>query len=278
MIMISAQPRRFGVALLMLVLAGLVMGSGVVQAASSGAFAQGFKADASQGAVTAGALVSLKAGTAGSVELATTGSVGRLAGVVDDSPLVAISDGGQQVQVVLSGATNILVSDINGAVKAGDKITASPIAGVGMLAANDSQVIGTAQGKLDMGASQTRSITGKDGKPHSVHVGLIPLQVGIASYRAPGSDFLPPFLQTLANGVAGRPVSLLRVLLSGTLLLFGLVAVGVLIYSSVRSALTSLGRNPLAAEVIRKGLYQLAAITLAVLLSVLAASYLILVT
>jgi hypothetical protein len=269
---------RFLLALAAPVLASLFMlGGSIVLAASSGTIAQGFQADTGHGEIVAGAIVSFKAGSSGIVELATTDSSQRLAGVVDQSPLVAISSGDKKAQTVLSGTTSVLVSDLNGAVKSGDKIAASPIAGVGMLATADSQVVGTAQGSLDAKTSQSRTITDRTGRPRTVHIGLVTLQVGVAAYRAPGSDFLPPFIQNLANGVAGRPVSLLRVLLSGALLLFGFISVAMLIYTSVRSSLTSLGRNPLAAGVIRKSLYQLGAITLAVLIGALLASYLILV-
>ena len=52
-----------------------------------------------------------------------------------DSSLLSLSTGkGSEAQVATSGTVPVLVSDINGAVKRGDHITASPIAGVGMRA------------------------------------------------------------------------------------------------------------------------------------------------
>jgi hypothetical protein len=50
----------------------------------------------------------------------------------------------------------------------------------------------------------------------------------------------------------------------------------VLIYSSVRSAITSLGRNPLAAVAIRAGLYQVGGVVLVVIAGILLACYFIL--
>jgi hypothetical protein len=254
----------------------LALASPVVAAGqASGAIAQGFKAG--QGAdIVAGALVSAKADSSHSVELATADSADRLVGVVDTKPLVAISQDNSEVQVVLSGTTTVLVSDINGPIKASDKITASPIAGVGMVATADSRVVGAAQADFDVSKARTQTVTDRKGQSHTVHVGLIAIQVGVAYYQAPGSNFLPPFVQSLANSVAGRPVALLRVVLSAALLLAGFLSVAVLIYSSVRSAMISLGRNPLAASVIRKGLYQMAGIVLAVLGGTLLASYLVL--
>lgn len=245
-------------------------------AQSSGAIAQGFPADMSKGDIVAGSLVSLKAGSR-SVELATKDTADRLAGVADDSPLIAISDTTTQVQVVLSGTTTALVSDINGAIHAGDEITVSPIDGVGMKATADSRVVGTAQSNLDTSKAQTESVTDTSGTRHTVHIGYLPIQVGLAYYTAPGSNFLPPFLQNFANTVAGKEVSIIRIMFCTILLLFSFVSLAILISSTVRSAITSLGRNPLAAPNIRKSLYQVGAIAFATLSGTLLACYLILV-
>jgi hypothetical protein len=241
----------------------------------NGAIAQGFSADSSKGEIVAGALVSFTTGDAKRVELATSEAASRLAGVVDADPFVTISGGSQEVQVVLSGSTNVLVSDINGPIQAGDKITISPIAGTGMLATADSQIVGTAENAFDTSSAQTRTITDSGGKQHTVHVGGIGLQVGVSYYQAPGSNFLPPFVQNLANSIAGRPVSLIRVVICGALLLIGFVTIGILVYSSVRSAMTSIGRNPLAAGAIKRGMYQMIAIAAALLGGTLLASYLL---
>lgn len=265
-----------------LVLAGLVvccsvllgLGGRVLAQQSSSSIAQGFQSDQAKGDVVAGALVSLKSGSARSVELATLASAGYLVGVVDESPLVTISGDSQEAQVVLSGTTSVLVSDINGPIRAGDKITVSPIAGVGMLATADSQIVGTAQANFK--SNTTQEVSDKDGKKHTIHVGRVPIQVGVAYYQAPGSNFLPPFIQSVANSVAGRPVSLIRVLFCSVLILLSFISVAVLVYTSVRSAITSLGRNPLAAKAIRKGLYQVGFVAIAIVGGTLFASYLIL--
>jgi hypothetical protein len=241
---------------------------------SSNSIAQGFQADSGNGGIVAGALVSFRASDSSKVALATTTSADYLAGIVDINPLVTISGENQEIDVVLSGTTNALVSDINGPIRAGDKITASPIAGVGMLATADSQIVGTAQAGLKNGEIQ--NITDRSGNQHRVRIGNVPVQVGVAYYQAPGSNFLPPFIQSVANSIAGRQVSLIRVLLSTVLLLLSFTIVAVLIYTSVRSAMTSLGRNPLAAKAIRKGLYQAAIVALVVVGGSLLASYLIL--
>ncbi len=243
---------------------------------SSNTIAQGFQGNTQKGAIVGGAIVSTVAGKANSVELASTESTARLAGVVDTTPLVAISTTSKEVQVVLNGTATVLVSDINGRIQAGDKITASPIAGIGMVADADNQVVGTARSDFDGRSGDTRTLTDTDGKKHTIHIGYIPLQVGVAYYQAPGSNFLPPIVQNVANSIAGRQVSLIRILLCTFLLLLGFVGITVLIYTSVRSAITSVGRNPLAAAAIRKSLYQVIVVAVIVLAGTLLASYLIL--
>lgn len=256
-------------------IAGLVAAA-PVNAQTTGAFAQGFQVDNGRGTIVAGAIVSFKAGSH-SVELAASDTVDQLAGIASQSPLVAITGTGQEMQVVLSGSANALVSDINGDIKAGDKITASPIAGVGMLAPAEGRVVGVAKADFDAAGSQTQNVTDAHGGQHSVHIGYIPLQVGLAYYQNTSSSFLPPFIQNLANSIAGKQVSLVRILFCLVLVLAALVSSSVLIYSAVRSAMISLGRNPLASSNIRKSLYQVALITLAILGGVLLACYLILV-
>lgn len=264
--------------ILLLFFLSIVCASLIVQLAqaqqSSSTIAQGFKADTSEGEMAPGALVSIKAGPSRSVALATTDSVNYLAGIVDENALVTISQGTQETQVVLGGITTALVSDINGTIKRGDKITISPVAGVGMKAVTSSRVVGTAQS--DFVEAATRTITDQGGEKHTIHLGHVEIQVDIAYYDAPGSNYLPPFIQNVANGIAGKPVSLIRILICSLLLLLSFVSVTILVYTSIRSAMTSIGRNPLAARAIRKGLYQVGLVSLMVIAGTLLASYVIL--
>lgn len=250
--------------------------SATLGAESNGAIAQGFSADTGKGDIVAGSIVSFKSSSR-DVELATSDSADRLAGIADQNPLLLISGGGKEAQVVLSGSTAVLVSDINGTIHAGDKITASPIAGVGMLASNETRIVGTAQTDFDTSKTVMKSVADTSGKFHSIHIGSIPIQVGLAYYTPPGGNFLPPFLQSFANSIAGKQVSIVRITFCAALLLFTLISLGILISSTIRSAMLSLGRNPLAAPSIRKSLYQVGGVTVAVLAGALLASYLILV-
>lgn len=250
----------------------------VAQAESTAAISQGFKT--AEADLATGALVSLTSGSQSTVQLSNTDRVNQLIGVIGDRPLIELSNNDKEVQVVISGTTLTLVSDINGDIKSGDKITASPINGVGMKANASSLVVGTAQDDLAKVSTTTRSINDKRGQPQSVKVGAVPVSVNVTYYVAPEdkNSFLPPFLQSLANTVAGKEVSAVRVLISSLVLIFGFVSIAVLLYSSIRSSIISIGRNPLSEGAVRKSLFEVGATALGILLVMLIAIYLVLTT
>lgn len=274
---ISANYRRVLAGWLYVLAALTLLGlSPVVSAEGTATIAQGFKTNLSTNEAVSGAMVSTKAGSTDTVELTSSDNVSRLIGVVDTKPLLTISNGSSQAQVVLSGATQVLVSDINGAVKAGDRITASPLAGVGMRATVDSQIIGSAQTDQVIDVKDAKTIKDKKGKDRQVHISTVPLQVGVAFYQMPGGDGLPSFVQNFANSIAGKQVSLIRAFLSGFVLLAAVVIIIILINTSARASVASIGRNPLAALAIRRGLYQVIGLAAVILVFGLLASYLLL--
>ncbi|SRR6266511_3003929 len=243
---------------------------------AAGAISQGYKTTSTN--VSKGALLSLVSSGSTSVEPAnSTTNVSNLVGIAADKPLIELSGGGENsTQVVVGGSTEALVSDVNGTVKAGDKITASPISGVGMKAMEATEIVGTARANLDSIATVEQTITGKDGQKQTIKVGLLPIAVNVNYYSAAATQgtfasFVPPFLQSIANTVAGRQVSPVRVLLGATALLLGFVAVIVILYTSIRNGLISLGRNPLAQGALRKGLFDviIAAVGLLIVTTVL---------
>jgi len=246
------------------------------QTADATAIAQGFKLQGVANDFTNGALVSTVSGHPDTVELATTDSASRLAGIVGNQTLLSLSNGTAQVQVVINGGTTVLVSDINGPVHAGDKVTASPIEGVGMFASGNEQVVGTAQSALDTQTASIQTVADRSGKNHNVHIGRVPLQVGVSYYQATANGFVPAALQNLADTIAGRPVSLIRLLACTLLLLLAFVSTAALLYTAVRSGLISIGRNPLAAGAIRRGLLQVGGAIILILVFALLASYIIL--
>jgi len=244
-------------------------------AQTSAAVSQGFQGDASANLV-AGAVVSLAGDGSTVIRAATVQTASSLVGVVNSKAVLALSAANNQVQVVIAGYTPELESDINGSIQAGDKITASPLAGIGMKAATDAEIIGVAQQNFDAQAAQSKTITDRDGKSHTIHIGTITAQINVAYYVAPSNTVLPPFLQGLANSIAGKPVSVVRILIACVLLLMASVGIFILLYTSIRSGIISIGRNPLAAHAINRGLATVGLTTLLILAFALVATYVIL--
>jgi hypothetical protein len=263
-------------AISLFVAAVIVTGPAFAQEEGGSAIAQGFQVEGDVADYAVGALVSTTERDARTVQLSTPSAAGRLVGVISKEPVVAISGEDDTVEVATSGATLALMSDINGEIKAGDKIAASPISGVGMKATADGQIVGTAQSDFQTGGTRTQDITDASGKSHTVHVGLVPLQIDITYHIVQGSGFLPPFLQQFANTVAGKQVSLVRILFATMLMMLAIAGIFVLLYSAGRSSIASIGRNPLAEGAVRQGLISMGVIAFLILVVALLAAYLIL--
>lgn len=256
----------------------LIIGMSSLRVQGASSIAQGFETD--DAGIVSGALVSLKSKEANTVELASAENIDRLLGVAGQNSLIELSSGTGTVQVVTTGEAVVLVSDINGDVKTGDKITTSPIAGVGMRALTSTLVIGTAQASLSSVETNTRTVTDKGGTEQTVRIGAVPIQVDKVFYEAPEdqNSYVPPVLQDFANNLAGRPVSPIRVLVAGFLILFVFVTVIVLLYSSVRSSIISIGRNPLSEAAVHKSLLQVGLTIFGVMAFAVIVVYLILTT
>ena len=215
--------------------------------------------------VSPGALVSISPQDTASVELAARTNVNRLIGVVSGSPLIVLNATElSSVTVVTGGVTDVLVSDYNGQVKAGDKITASPIAGVGQKATESATIIGTARNDVTRQGGVTKTITDA-GKTRTITINLVSVQVGVSSYAVPQQgSIVPDFVQDFANRVAGHEVPAIRVFIAMAIALLIFVGVIAVMHASVRSSIASIGRNPLSASSIRGSLFQVSFLVLVV--------------
>jgi hypothetical protein len=250
-------------------------------ATSSGAISQGYRTNTVN--ITQGSLVSLASTDSNVVEPAnSTTNVANLVGISENKPLLELSGGSSNsLQVVVSGSTKALVSNVNGPVNAGDRITASPISGIGMKAIDSTEVVGTAQANLSSVPTISKTVVGKNGEDMTIKIGLLPVAVTVTYYAASASSgivasFIPPFLQDVANALTGKQVSPLRVLLGGMALLLGFIAVIVMLYVSIKSGVISLGRNPLAKDALQKGLVDVLIAALGVLIVTIILVYAIL--
>jgi hypothetical protein len=226
-----------------------------------------------------GSMVCLGDNSTDTIVPATNSNVDNLLGVVisDENSLLTVKNGKEdQVQVATSGTLEVLVSDINGLVKRGDHITASPIAGVGMKATGNVRIIGVAQSDADPNGVK-QAYTDEKGAEKSVLLGQVPVIVNVAYYfKEPDKTIIPSAIQNLANAAAGKVVSTLPILISLAIFVVMLIIVASIIYSMIRGSIISVGRNPMSQSAVYRNLIQLSALVLVILGVGFTAMYLVL--
>lgn len=227
-----------------------------------------------------GSIVSLEKNTTDTVNAATTENVGNILGVVinEGNSLLTLSNGEkQQIQVATSGIVQILVSDINGDIKQGDQITASPINGVGMKATTNVKVIGIAQGDLSDSRNSKEKYKDKDGAEKEVVLGQIPAIISVSYFfKQPEKTIIPMAVQNVANALAGKTVKPLPIIISMAIFVIALVTVVSIVYSLIRASIISVGRNPMSQAAIYRNLMQISALVLVIMGVTFVAIYMIL--
>ena len=238
---------------------------------------EGYNADSK---LPLASIVSLKKDSMKDIELTATTNVDNMLGVVipPENSLLALTNGsGTQTQVATNGEAQVLVSDINGTVKRGDHITASPLAGVGMKTTENARVLGIAQGDMPDTDANKQTYKDANGTQQTVKLGTVPVQVNISYYfKQPDKTLVPSALQNIANSLAGKEVSTMPILISVVIFTVMIVVVVSIIYSMIKSSIISVGRNPLSQSAVYRGLIQISALVLAILGVSVVAIYLVL--
>jgi len=226
-----------------------------------------------------GSIVSLKVGTSDEVVAATSKTADAILGVVinNGSSILSLENqDGNNIQVATSELVPVLVSDINGEIKEGDPITASPIKGVGMKATNNTKVIGVAHTD-PTNSEAVQSYTASDGNQKTVKLGQVSVLINVTYYyKEPDKTIIPAALQNIANAMAGKTVETLPIIISLIIFIVTIVVVVSIIYSMIRSSIISVGRNPLSQSAIYRDLIQLSALVLIILAAGMIAVYLVL--
>jgi len=253
-----------------------------VYAATAEGIAQSYTTDAT---IRQGMIVGTAAGNTGKVEPLTTGTVSAMLGVAisaSDAP-IALSDGttSAQVYVATNGRYDVLVSNQNGVIHQGDYISISALNGIGMKAADsEAVVLGRAAANFNGSGTGTSTATLKqgDGSTQAAVIGLLPVDVAVTANPASGHGIgdLPGFLQIASTAIAHKTVDPARVYISLAVLILVTIIAGSMLYSGVRNALISIGRNPLAKRSVFRGMLQVVLTSLIIFLIGLFAVYLLL--
>lgn len=194
-------------------------------------------------------------------------------GVVTDVDASDLSfANGQQGELLVAntGQVQAYVSDVNGVPKAGDLLVPSPLDGILMKAGEGNSGIMGALAS-DFPSDKATEYKLKDGKTAKIAIATINMDV--RPVNKPG--FTNDLLKLISN-LVGRDVTLVQVFAAAAILVLTLVVVGGMVYGAIANYLMSVGRNPLAKHILRKGFLQVMALIVVVMFVGLGCSWAVL--
>lgn len=235
------------------------------------AIAKGYRTD--DNLLVSGMVVSVDAtnDSVSKVSRASQETASKVVGIatpINDSA-VAITSSDADVYVESQGAVWAYVTDINGEAKRGDLLTVSPLRGMLMRTTTDAGGAIVAIADDNFTSSQAETVQLDSGKSAKVAKILINLDQKNVS----GGQSQESALQKIGRSVTGRTVSDVRVLVAMVIFIIIMIAEAAIIYGGITSAITAIGRNPLAREYIKKELFQVLGIVFGVLLLGVATIY-----
>jgi hypothetical protein len=228
-----------------------------------------------------GMVIRLKPGTPGTVQSLDQKKETDMFGLVvasSDATVSLSSPTQSQVYVATYGQYPGLVNTQNGAIKAGDQLVISSVAGVSMRADTKHQVvIGKALQSFSDGTNVEGHVKLSDGQ--TVAVGRILIDIGVTrnpTYSGDVAPGVPHVLVSIAKAVTNKPLTVLRLYGSLVVIFIAFTVAGGVLYSGIRTGMTSIGRNPLAKKSILRNLITVTLMSLVVVFIGLIAVYLLL--
>lgn len=178
-------------------------------------------------------------------------TIGIAVGMSDS--LLTVAPVSSEVYIVSSGPTKAYISDINGSVAKGDLLAVSPLRGI-LMKSTDPTKPTVGQAIDDFIGQKTETIIARDnkGKPVDVHVAIMQMDVSIKPPKMVGSPEENNWLKSLGNSLVGHEISSLRIIAALAVFFTLMVIEGELIYGTIASTITAIGRNPLAKGSIMK--------------------------
>lgn len=179
------------------------------------------------------------------------GALGVVVGLGDS--LLTVAPVSSQVYVVSNGPTKAYVSDINGIPTKGDTLALSPLRGILMKAnKNGSGGFGKLLKNFNMAGSQIIQAKDTNGQPINTHVAISDVEVAINPELSSNADQSTSWLSNLGANITGHQISGMRVLAALGIFFTLMVIEGEIIYSTVSTSITAMGRNPLARKSISR--------------------------
>jgi hypothetical protein len=254
------------------IITGLALLVGIPALVAADNVVQGFS---SHQTLQPGLVVALDKDSTDTVVSAPARDASRIYGVVvdpSDAPITLNANSqNSQVFVATSGIYRVLVSTSNGTLKPGDYLSMSSIDGIAAKASSGQPtVLGQAESAFD---GRTGVITTSGNSA----IGRIYANINVQKNPLANADpAVPRFLKRLADSLANKPVSVLRIYTALIIFLIAAAASITILWSGVKNSLVSLGRNPLSRHTIFSGMYKVIFTGLGIFILGLAGVYLLL--
>ncbi len=195
-----------------------------------------------------------------------------------ESPVNLSDPNTNQVFVATQGRYDVLVSNQNGEIRAGDNVVISAVKGVGMKVDELHRVlVGKALENFDGKSDAESSIKISDGR--TVSVGRIRVDISVKrnpSFTGDTIAGVPHALSRLAYAVTDKPVTAFRIYAGLAVIFLCVLVSGAILYSGIHGGMSAVGRNPLARKAIMRNMVGTTIMALIVVSIGLFAVYLIL--
>lgn len=234
--------------------------------------ARGFK---TEGELQPGWVVAMSDSASDTVKAAPADNLKKMFGVVIDpskAPATVRKESNKQSYVVTSGTFPVLVNTQNGEIKPGDYLSMSLTDGIaGKATRQQGYVLGRAIDGFD---GQNRVLVGGG---NGTAIGRVQAEINITINPLQYTGVsIPEPLRRAGEAIAGKTISSERIYAALGVFTVCVLLAAVLLWGGVRSAIVSIGRNPLSRHSIFQGLSQVIGMSAMILVIGLITVYLLL--
>ncbi len=230
-----------------------------------------------------GSAISLVDGSDNLVVLSSKENKDKFLGIYVDSgkSLLEFDSEISNVQVATSGRVVALVTNLNGSIKKGDLLSVSAIKGAIAKSSPGDRYIGIAQESFNDNTKNTvpHTVSDSSGNQKDIILGSVPIVLISGSsveQQAVASVGKSSGVKSWLESIRGKKISNMRISLVFAVTVITLVILAAIIYSSIRTGVYAVSRNPLAKSYIFESLSQVIFMAIIVAILGLSVNYVIL--
>lgn len=202
-------------------------------------------------------------------ERTTPDNINNFVGIVTTKEASSFSVTNNLTDIVIaqSGSVSALVTDINGVVKKGDHLVISPIEGVLAKAVDTSTTyLGIASEDMSLTNAVSQNVKDYVGNSKAVKLSIVGIIISGSKDNTADEAKKTVFLSSFVKTLTGKDVNQWRTAVALIIFFVLLITIGSIVYSAVTTAISAMGRNPLAKHSIYQQLTEVALVVGAILL------------